>query len=174
MNTSYFTRMKEIPLHSRVAISHSVPKWYRGRRYMPLAPTREMIALAKMGREGDYALQYIAHILKKLDPEQVITDLGTDTTLLCWEAPGKFCHRYMVARWLNNWLGIDVPEMAESDVDVILPSGYARSVMRFYCPKYGSWFQGDHCKKCDCGGKDVTTYWAWDDELQGYVKKEME
>ncbi len=173
MKTSYFGRMKEIPLHSRVAISLFVPKWYKGRRYMPLVPTREMIQLAKAGNEKEYSDQYF-DILQKLDPEQVVNDLFIDTTLLCYEKPPKFCHRHLVASWLHSQLGIDVSEMDESGLDVVLPGGYARGIMRFYCPKYGSWFQGDHCSNCDCGGKDVKTYWEWSDELQGFVKKEKE
>ena len=33
--------------------------------------------------------------------------------MLCWEPPGKFCHRRLVAKWLEEHLGVDVPELRE-------------------------------------------------------------
>jgi hypothetical protein len=43
--------------------------------------------------------------------------------LLCWEAPGKFCHRRLVAAWLEDALGIDVPEYVPSTMLAGLRSG---------------------------------------------------
>lgn len=30
---------------------------------------------------------------------------------VCWEAPGEFCHRRLVAAWLETALGVTVPEL---------------------------------------------------------------
>ena len=46
---------------------------------------------------------------------EVFEDLGEDAILLCWEAPGKFCRGRLVAAWLEEKLGVQVPE---------LPQGY--------------------------------------------------
>ena len=54
-------------------------------------------------------------ILDGLDPQKVFEDLGEDAILPCWEAPGKFCRRHLVAAWLEEKLGVQVPE---------LPQGY--------------------------------------------------
>lgn len=54
-------------------------------------------------------------ILEGLDPQKVFDDLAEDAILLCWEAPGKFCHRRLVAAWLEEKLGVQMPE---------LPQGY--------------------------------------------------
>jgi len=54
-------------------------------------------------------------ILAGLDPQKVFEDLGEDAILSCWEAPSKFCHRRLVAAWLEEKLGVQVPE---------LPQGY--------------------------------------------------
>jgi hypothetical protein len=48
-------------------------------------------------------------ILRKLDAQRVYDDLR-GKILLCWEPPGVFCHRRMVAEWLEHKLGIVVPE----------------------------------------------------------------
>jgi uncharacterized protein (DUF488 family) len=54
---------------------------------------------------------YRAQVLDKLDPMQVIRDLGGDNfILLCWEAPGEFCHRRVVAAWLRKCTGVLVEE----------------------------------------------------------------
>jgi uncharacterized protein (DUF488 family) len=51
--------------------------------------------------------------LDKLDPQKVFDDLGEDAILLCWEAPCQFCHRRLVAEWLEKHLGVNVPELQE-------------------------------------------------------------
>ena len=35
---------------------------------------------------------------------------GDDFVLLCWEQPGEFCHRLVVAAWLQKELGVVVEE----------------------------------------------------------------
>jgi uncharacterized protein (DUF488 family) len=54
---------------------------------------------------------YRTEILDKLDPHKIIKDLGGDNfILLCWEAPGEFCHRRVVAAWLRKRTGVLVEE----------------------------------------------------------------
>jgi uncharacterized protein (DUF488 family) len=62
--------------------------------------------------EATYREEY-QKILDNLAPRQVFDDLGEDAILLCWEAPGKFCHRRLVAAWLEKHLGVTVPELRE-------------------------------------------------------------
>jgi len=49
--------------------------------------------------------------LATLDPRQVAEDLGSDAILLCWESFNVRCHRRRVAEWLEEKLGIVVPEL---------------------------------------------------------------
>ncbi len=88
------------------------------RIYKPLAPRKDMM---KMSIE-QYTEIYVGEILAALDPKTVVDDLhelagGAEPVLLCWErqpdlASGKtFCHRRMVAEWLSETLGLDVPEL---------------------------------------------------------------
>jgi len=107
MHTSSFWRFYRQEDPRLVAISLKTPEWFQGRHYPALAPREDMLHLG----EEDYRLEYRA-ILDRLDPRQVYEDLGADAILLCWEQPGAFCHRRLVAEWLEKNLGVVVPELA--------------------------------------------------------------
>ena len=110
MFTSYFGNIKNLPKGQTVAISQGVPVWYKGKRYLKLAPTWQMIRIKEA---EEYTKQYF-DILAALQPAQVFAELkelaGTDAILLCWEKPGEFCHRSLVADWFKKHLGVEVPE----------------------------------------------------------------
>ena len=92
------------------------PRGMKGyRRYSALAPRADML---KMPYE-QYRPLYVA-ILERLDPAKVVEELtrmadGNEPVLLCWERPPltetNWCHRRMVAEWLEQQLGISVPEI---------------------------------------------------------------
>jgi hypothetical protein len=50
--------------------------------------------------------------LDALDAKQVVEEVGPDAILLCWESFNVRCHRRLVAEWLEEKLGITVPEFA--------------------------------------------------------------
>lgn len=104
--TSYFSNIKNLPKDkAAVSIARGQPKWFSGRIYLVLAPTWDMI---KNMNEAEYRKAY-AGILSKLDPKDVICDLD-GSILLCWERPGEFCHRRLVAEWIERSTGVIVPE----------------------------------------------------------------
>src|SRR5260370_27573580 len=108
MFTSNFGQVKSILAAGLepVAISRGVPKWFKGRRMLQLAPTWAML---KMTAE-EYNVRFEA-ILSELDPKQVYTELGDKAVLLCWEKPNiERCHRRRVAEWFEQGLGMVVPE----------------------------------------------------------------
>ena len=44
-------------------------------------------------------------------PGRCLLELGGDDfVMLCWEQPGEFCHRLVVAAWLQKELGVVVEE----------------------------------------------------------------
>lgn len=94
-----------------VAISRGVPKGYTGRKYYRLAP--RSWAMVKEPREDVFREQF-GQQLAELDAHAVMEELGPDAILLCWEAPGTFCHRRLVAEWLERETGIPVPELEVS------------------------------------------------------------
>jgi hypothetical protein len=106
--TSNFKTAGHLP--QAIAICRSVPRGWTGRRYIALAPSWKLLKAKLL--EEEFIKAYRAEVLDKLDPVKVIQDLGGDDfILLCWEAPGEFCHRRVVARWLEEAMGIEVPEL---------------------------------------------------------------
>jgi hypothetical protein len=114
MKTSYFGNISEVT--SPISISYSPPRWYNGNAYPWLAPTREILADYKAGllTVKQYAERFEVDILSKLNPVNVHLALlkigGMDATLLCFEKPGEFCHRRLVAEWLEHHRGLHIPE----------------------------------------------------------------
>ena len=115
--TSYFGRLKQFPPSLEpIAICAGPPRWYKGRVMSCLAPTRPMI---KMG-PAQYIPLYEG-ILARLNPEDVLKEIGNNAILLCWESSGEFCHRRMVARWLEENCDIEVPELMFSKGRILNP-----------------------------------------------------
>jgi uncharacterized protein (DUF488 family) len=79
--------------------------------------------LAPLGFKNDPRPRYLekfAELLGRQDPNRVIAELtdmadGAVPVILCWENPGEFCHRNLVADWLKSELGILVPEVKVKD-----------------------------------------------------------
>jgi hypothetical protein len=95
-------------LSQAVAISLGVPRGWRGARCTVLAPPRPLI---KIMDEATFIPLYRAQVLDKLDPHKIIRDLGGDNfIMLCWEDPGVFCHRRVVAAWMEKATGIKIEE----------------------------------------------------------------
>jgi hypothetical protein len=96
-----------------ISIARSCPDWYTGREYKKLAPKRWFFLAYKQGiiDSKQYSNHYYKEVLKPLDPKKIYEELGQDAVLLCWESPSEFCHRRLVARWLEHELGIKIPEL---------------------------------------------------------------
>lgn len=76
-----------------------------------------------------YRKEYFGQ-LKNLDAEKVYQELQ-DCVLVCFESPKdivsgkKFCHRRMIAGWIETELGIVVPEeVREKDAWLVVPAVY--------------------------------------------------
>ncbi len=112
MQTSSFSISGKDP--NGVSIARIPPRWmpFKGPKYMPLAPSRKLLQAWQYREigEAEYTERFYQENLSRLSPEKVLEDLGSDAILLCYEPPGKFCHRRIVARWLEENLGIKVPE----------------------------------------------------------------
>jgi hypothetical protein len=110
MHTSYFYKSGKHK-HS-VSIAGKCPLWYTGREYKKLAP--KFWFFQKYKEDGDeefYTIQYKKEVLNVLDPLEVYNELGTESILLCYESPEKFCHRHLVANWFEENLNIKVIEI---------------------------------------------------------------
>ena len=109
MHTSHFWRFYHENDPRLVSIALKSPEWFKGREYPALAPRLDMLPM----EEEEYRREYQA-ILDRLDPRQVYEDLGPESILLCWEPPGRFCHRRLVAEWLEKALGVQIPELPQN------------------------------------------------------------
>lgn len=73
-----------------------------------------MIELAHAGKTEEYTRRYRSEILSGLNPLEVYSELD-NSVLLCWERAGAFCHRRIVADWLENAVGKPVLELDEAE-----------------------------------------------------------
>jgi hypothetical protein len=112
MFTSYFGFKKWGYNPNVVAICRYIPKWYTGRTYSSLAPSKDLLMKWRMHKDEDeYEAIYYRETLSKLNPLIVYEDLK-DSILLCYEPPEEFCHRHLVAQWLNENTDEFVSELA--------------------------------------------------------------
>lgn len=113
MFTSYFAARHPNP----VSIALYPPRgWDVARRYQILAPTTAILQQwkAKLINEEQYTTLYYKQVLSPLDPSVIYNELvstyGAGCALVCYEKPGDFCHRHIVAQWFKDELGILVEE----------------------------------------------------------------
>lgn len=103
LHTSYYARSGKNP--QAVSISAKAPFFYKGKAYLDLAPTWDLLRAYKEGEVDAFGYtETYGEILKErgITPEKVIDDLGEGAIMLCYEGPNKFCHRHIVAVWINN------------------------------------------------------------------------
>ncbi|MCX6668824.1 MAG: hypothetical protein NTV25_03335 [Methanothrix sp.] len=110
IRTSYFARSSKLP--NAISIARGYPASFKGRQYLKLAPSKDLLDEYKRGKlsEEEYAVVF-GWQLDELDPVEVVKELGPNPILLCWEGPSKFCHRHLVADWLLK-AGFAVSEVA--------------------------------------------------------------
>jgi uncharacterized protein (DUF488 family) len=116
LKTSYFARSAREP--GAVSIARFPPRWYTGARYLPLAPTADMLTIQDW---DEYRQQYHEEILSVLDPDEVLRDLNADTAghdiiLLCFEKDRSHCHRGLVAAWFQETRQIGVSELGNESL----------------------------------------------------------
>ena len=106
--TSYYAQLSKIPKGKiPIAISLRVPIWYHGYTCKALAPSEEL--LFKWHRDENEK-EYIEEYRRKLDKinaQEMVEKLSKqvdnkDIVFLCYETPDKFCHRHVLAAWLNE------------------------------------------------------------------------
>jgi len=94
-----------------VSIALAAPASFKGVTYRALNPTWAILKKYKKDRDKvAFEKAYREQILSKLDPNKVYNDLS-DAVILCWEQPNLFCHRNIVAAWLKETIGVEVPEL---------------------------------------------------------------
>ena len=80
ITTSNFAKSGKHP--DAVAISQGVPRFYKGRRYIPLAPPRWLLK----AKDPELFDREYRKQLDSLDAKQVAEDFGPNAVILCWES----------------------------------------------------------------------------------------
>jgi len=99
---------------------------FNGNSYTKLAPKREFWNkwhnnIEKISEDENnkfYMEQFYEKVLSNLDVREILYDLqrfGNSVILLCFENEKEFCHRHLVATWLEEKLQIEIPEVAVDD-----------------------------------------------------------
>lgn len=129
--TSYFAKLKSLPSNViPISICGKAPVWYTGIQYRKLAPKYDFFMKWKETHDNDYYIEHfqkevldsleiirVLHELHGLLPEEVKIQIQSSVwsntdwhiALICYEKPSDFCHRHLVADWLNKH-GIKVEE----------------------------------------------------------------
>tara|TARA_R110000824_G_scaffold344774_1_gene531397 strand:+ start:161 stop:577 length:417 start_codon:yes stop_codon:yes gene_type:complete len=117
--TSYYGQFKRLIKNNILPISVSLfnPKYLKkdikvSLKY--LAPRYKMLKMT----EEQYIPEYVK-LLQNINPKRVIEDLeqasqGKDVALMCYEIPSDFCHRHMIADWLNKKTKFEITEWSET------------------------------------------------------------
>ena len=119
--TSYFAKIKKLPANIiPISICGKAPDGYTGLQYKKLAPKWSFFSVWKHNHDNDYYIQHFKEeVLNTLDVKDVMNALtnmaaGNDIALICYEKPNDFCHRHLVADWLNE-NGIECKEYDEKE-----------------------------------------------------------
>ena len=117
--TGYYAKLKQYKQNGLypIAISGKVPDFYTEAYWSDFAPRYEMFLEWKAGRSDNsqYTVQY-KEWLNSLDKQEIrdvikeLEDEGKTIIFLCYEKSGEFCHRHVLADWLEENLGMRVEE----------------------------------------------------------------
>ncbi len=163
MKTSYYAKLKSIDKtkYIPVAISGDGGKIvnFNGTSHKELSPypffrkwkdkenkidfaykkgliSKEKYLALKEENQNSYIEKFYRIVLKNLDAEKVFKSLGENAVLLCFEKPTEFCHRFLVAGWLEEKLGVKVDEYGfENDLDVIKNKNRLKEKLKFIMKK---------------------------------------
>ena len=109
--TTYFAQLRNLPENIiPVSICGRAPDWYTGLQYKKLAPKWTFFQEWKKSHDNNYYIEHFnAEVLAHLDARQVaeelqakLPDATKDIALVCYEKPGEFCQRHLVADWLRE------------------------------------------------------------------------
>lgn len=129
--TSYFAQIRNFPENViPIAISGGLPQWYSGLWYKKVAPKYKFFMEWKENHDNEFYIEHFnKEVLEPLDrvivlneiqlliPEEIRAQMdapvwrsdSVHVALICYEKPGDFCHRHLVADWLREG-GLEIEE----------------------------------------------------------------
>ena len=105
-----------------IAISHVVPEYFEGKTLSKLAPTGDMLRKFKDDclnyKPINYRKAYIDLLKARgITPQSLIEEIPDGAVLLCYEPAGEFCHRRVLAEWIEQETGFVIPETLEKHTE---------------------------------------------------------
>ena len=107
--TSYFAKVSKLPANiCAISIALNPPKGWKGPQYKVISPSWDILSTWKQNNDNElYIKRFEEEILAPLNAADVVKILkqiagSKDVCLCCFEKPGDFCHRHLVADWLNE------------------------------------------------------------------------
>lgn len=123
--TSYFAKLKSLPDNIiPISICGKAPDWYKGLQYKRLAPKYDFFMEWKRTHDNNYYIKcFKEQVTDQLNVYETVYKLyekigiyldeegisfSSESTndkhicLICYEKPEDFCHRHLVAKWLND------------------------------------------------------------------------
>jgi uncharacterized protein YeaO (DUF488 family) len=114
--TSYFANIDNLPKDAiKISIARYTPDWVKDKirfRFDAFAPSPKLLSQIKNGEitKDEYDVQYLDMLNRaKFTPQTLrdaidkMTNKTVDIVFLCYEAPGRHCHRHLFAKWFNNY-----------------------------------------------------------------------
>jgi len=109
-----------------IGISFIVPAWFQGKTITKVAPTLEMISKTHGWVRADeydveeYTKDYINLLeSRNINPQDLVDEIPDGAILLCYERPDEFCHRHVLAEWVQSHTGVIVTECkSEKEIKV--------------------------------------------------------
>ncbi|MEE3343392.1 MAG: hypothetical protein VZS44_04825 [Bacilli bacterium] len=111
---------------------------YLGDYYLKLAPKESFFRVwrnntGKISEKDNneyYIREFYYNVLKDLDPREVYHEID-NSILLCYEQNNKFCHRHIVAAWLELFLNIDILEVKvdNNGIDIVDKPSYIKDYL---------------------------------------------
>lgn len=116
IKTGYFAKLTTYKAlgYTPIAVVASIPKWYQGLSLPAVAPTWDLVDRYKKGiiTPSEYKEEYVDY-LSSVDLNSVVATLQKleRVVLLCYEKPGDFCHRHLLAEKLSEVSGLNIHEL---------------------------------------------------------------
>lgn len=108
-HTSYFAKVSSLPAgYVPVAISTSVPDFYKGVHFKALCPPYITFMKYKNGGSWETFCKEYNRKLDTFDFERTVSSIrykardAENIVLLCFERPSANCHRHLVAEWFKQ------------------------------------------------------------------------
>lgn len=114
--TSYFSNSKKLQQAGIKVIGIALypPRWFYGISLKQVSPTKSIL-FAKDQTQEEYIRRYKTEVLASQDMGQFLKAVeaasgGQDVALCCYEKPGDFCHRHILADWIKEKTGVEIKE----------------------------------------------------------------